>query len=80
MPIDQHGIGERPQMLCRLELGRVGRQEEQMDMVRDAQALGAVPAGTIQHEDDLPGGVAPTAVAKPASSASKSGMLTEVAR
>ena len=81
MPIDQHGIGERPQMLCRLQLGRVGRQEEQVDMVRHAQALGAVPAGAIQHQHDLLASAeAPTAVANAASSASKRGMLTDVAR
>ena len=80
MAIDQDGIGERPQMLSGLEFGRIRRQEEQVDVVGHAQALGAVPAGPIQHQHDLLAWLAPTAWAKAASSASKSGMLTEVAR
>ena len=67
-------------MLGRLEFGRIRRQEEQVDMVGHTQALGAVPARAIQHEHDLLAWLAPTTRAKAASSASKSGMLTEVAR
>ena len=81
MAIDQDGIGERPQMLGGLEFGRIRRQEEQVDMVGHAQALRAVPAGAIQDRARSAWSVlAPTAWAKAASSASKSGILTEVAR
>lgn len=38
-----------------LQLRGLGGQEEQMDMVWHTQALGAVPARTIQDKDDLPG-------------------------
>jgi hypothetical protein len=53
MPVHQDGIGERPQMLGRLELRGVRRQEEQVDVVGYAQALGAMPARAIKDEDDL---------------------------
>jgi hypothetical protein len=33
LPIDNGGIGERPEMLSGLELGGVGRQKQQMDML-----------------------------------------------
>jgi hypothetical protein len=51
--IDQHGVGQRPQMLGRLELGRVRREKQQVHMVRRLQTLGAVPARSIQHQHDL---------------------------
>ena len=35
VPVDQHGVGERPQMFGRLQFGGMGRQKEQMDMLRD---------------------------------------------
>ena len=78
MPIHQDGIGERPQMFGGLEFGRIRRQEEQVDVVGHTQALGAVPARPIQHEHDLLAWCwLPTWRAKAASSASKSGMLTD---
>jgi hypothetical protein len=40
-------------MLCRLELGRVGRQKQQVEMVRHTEALRAVPARAIQDEHNL---------------------------
>ena len=36
LAIDQGGVGQRPEMFSGLELGRVGREEEQVDMLRDA--------------------------------------------
>ncbi len=53
MAVDERGIGERPQMLGGLQFGRIGRQEEQVDVVGHAQALRAVPARAIEDEDDL---------------------------
>jgi hypothetical protein len=53
LAIDEHGIGERPEVLRWLQFRRIRRQEEQMDMVRHAQALCAMPPCTIQHEHDL---------------------------
>jgi hypothetical protein len=38
-----------------LQLRRIGGQKVQVDMVRHAQALGAVPARPIQQQDDLLG-------------------------
>ena len=53
MAVGERRIGERPQMFRWLEFGRIRRQKEQVDVVRHAQALGAVPAGPIQHEHNL---------------------------
>ncbi len=33
LPVDQAGVGQRPQMLGRLQLGRVRRQEEPVDVL-----------------------------------------------
>jgi len=52
--IDQAGVGERPEMFGWLQLGRIRRQEEQVDVVGDAQAhAGGLPAGAIEHQHDL---------------------------
>jgi hypothetical protein len=53
MTVEERCVGERPQMLGGLEFRRVRWQEEQVDVVGDAQALRTVPAGPIQHEHDL---------------------------
>ncbi len=42
-------------MLGRLEFGRIGRQEQQMDMLGDAQLETGVPASAVQDEHDLLG-------------------------
>ncbi len=60
--VDQAGVGQWPQVLGRLELGRVRRQEEQMDMLGYTQAEARVPAGPVEHEDDLLAGTGPDRV------------------
>jgi hypothetical protein len=52
MPIGDRLIHQRPEMLGRLEFGRVGRQEDEADPLGDGQVLGAMPAGVVEHEDD----------------------------
>jgi hypothetical protein len=52
MPIDDRLIHQGPEMLGGLEFGRIGRQEDQADAVRDGQAFGSMPAGVVEHEDD----------------------------
>src|SRR3712207_8511855 len=47
-------IHRRPQPLGGLEFGAVRRQERKRDPVRHGQALGAVPARVVEHEDDVP--------------------------
>ena len=42
----------RPEMLGRLQLRAIGRQEDEADPVRDGQAPWSVPAGIVEHEDD----------------------------
>ena len=60
MPVDQAGVGERPQVLSRLELGRVRRQEEQVDVLGHLQAhAGGFPPGAIEHQHDLLGRAGP---------------------
>ena len=52
VPIDDWLIHQGPEMLRGLEFGRVGRQEDESDPLGDDQALGAMPAGIVEHEDD----------------------------
>jgi hypothetical protein len=59
LAVDQAGVRQRPEVLGRLELRRVGRggqEEEQMDMLGDVQSLTGLPAGTVQDEHKLLGG------------------------
>lgn len=53
MAVGEHGVGERPEMLRRLELRRVGGQKQQVDVVRDAQMDTAMPARPVEHQHDL---------------------------
>ncbi len=61
--IDQHGIGQRPEVFGGLQFRRVRRQEEQVQVVGHAQALGccASPPGPTRARsawlDPLPPGV-----------------------
>ena len=52
MPIDDGLIHQRPEMLGRLEFGRVGRQVDEADPVGDGQVLGSMPTRIVEHEDD----------------------------
>ena len=54
-PIGQWLVGERPETLGRLQFGRVGRQEVQMQAFRKAQVQTGVPTGPIEDQDDLLG-------------------------
>jgi hypothetical protein len=56
MAVGQGGIGERPEMFGGLQLGRIRRQEEQVDVLGHTQLDARMPAGAIQDEDDLLGG------------------------
>ncbi len=51
--IGQHGIGQRPQMFGGLQLGGVGREKEQVDVLRDTQPHAAMPPCPVQDEHDL---------------------------
>lgn len=55
VPVGQCGVGQRPEVLSRLQLGRVGRQEEQVEVLRHAQPRARVPAGAIQDQHNLLG-------------------------
>src|SRR5215210_3244362 len=52
MPIDDRLVHQRPEPLGGLELRTVGWQEDEADSVRNGQALGAMPARVVEHEDD----------------------------
>jgi hypothetical protein len=43
MPVDEHRIGEWPQMLGGLEFGRIRRQKQQMHMLRHSQTEAGMP-------------------------------------
>ena len=51
--VDQHRVGQWPQMLGGLEFRRVGRQEQQMDVLGYTQPQAFMPAGPVEDEDDL---------------------------
>jgi hypothetical protein len=53
MAIDQGGIRELPQVLGRLKFGRMGGQEEQMNVLRHRQAVAGMPASSVEYEHDL---------------------------
>jgi hypothetical protein len=54
---DQHGVRQRPQMLGGLELGRIRREQPQVDVLGHAQLdARRLPARAIQDEDELFGG------------------------
>jgi len=61
--IDEGGIGQRPQVLRRLQFRGIGRQKEQMHLLgmRGHPQLdaGGLPAGPIEDEHDLFGGTGP---------------------
>jgi hypothetical protein len=78
--VDQDRVRQWPQVLGGLQFGRIGREKQQVDVVGYAQVDTGVPSRPIQYEDDLLVGLAPTARAKAASSTSKSGIQTPVAR
>lgn len=80
MLVDQGGVGERPEMLCGLQFWRIGRQKEQVHMVRHPQLEAGVPPRPIKHQHDLSGGASTTWCANSASSTSNTGILTVVAR
>jgi hypothetical protein len=67
-------------MLCRLQSGRIRRQEEQVRVVRHTQTLGALPASAIQREHNLLVWRSVDGVGERGELGFEKGMLTEVAR
>ncbi len=53
--VDERGVGERPQMFGGLQLRRVGRQEEQVDVLGHTQPHAGMPARTVEDEHNLLG-------------------------
>ncbi len=53
MLIDEHRIGQWPQVFGGLEFGGIRRQEQQMDVLRDAQTETGMPARAVQHQHNL---------------------------
>jgi hypothetical protein len=78
--IDQRRIGQWPQLLGWLELGRIGWEEVQKDVVGNAQALTLVPARTIEDQDDFLARACSHALGERHECGFKEGMLTEGAR
>lgn len=54
--VDERGVGQRPQVLGRLQFGGIRRQKEQMDVVGHAEFDAGMPPRTIEHQHDLLGG------------------------
>ena len=80
VPVGDRFVHQGPEALGGLELGTVWGQEHQRDPVGHGQALGAVPAGVVEHEDDVPRAPGPTSRAKAASKAAKNALLSPVER
>jgi hypothetical protein len=53
MPIDERRVGERPEVFGGLQLGGVGWEEVEIDVVGHAQAQTGVPPRPIEDQDDL---------------------------
>jgi hypothetical protein len=53
MVVDEGLVDEGPEVFCRLQLGRVGWKEVQIEVVGHAEAQAAVPAGSVHHQHDL---------------------------
>jgi hypothetical protein len=56
MLVNQGSIRERPEVLSWLGLRRVRRKEQQVHVVGHLGAHTGLPAGAVEHEDDLLGG------------------------
>jgi hypothetical protein len=54
--VDERGVGQRPEVFGGLQFGRIGWEEEQVDVVGDPQPDARVPARPIEHEHNLLGG------------------------
>lgn len=52
-PISQRLIGKWPEALCGLQLGRVGRQEHQMEAFGNRQLGTLMPPCSVYQQDDL---------------------------
>ena len=52
VPIDDRLVHQGPEVLGGLEFGRIGRQEDQADPVRNCEAFGSMPASVVEREDD----------------------------
>ena len=50
--IDDRFVDERPEVLCRLQLGRIGWQVDQSNAVGHREVWFGVPSGTVQHQHD----------------------------
>lgn len=50
--VGERFVGQRPQMLGRLELRRIRRQELQVDTLGHRNVLASVPAGAIEDQGD----------------------------
>ena len=55
-PVGDALVGEWPQALTGLQVGRIGRQEEQMDAFGYHELLAAMPASLIEHQQHPLGG------------------------
>jgi hypothetical protein len=73
--VDEGGVGQRPQVVGRLELRRLGRQAQQVEVLKHAQRCRDMPAGLVTRMICLVG-PAPAYYAKAASPVSNRWVLT----
>ncbi|HEV8192685.1 MAG TPA: hypothetical protein VGP82_14560, partial [Ktedonobacterales bacterium] len=80
MAVDQRRIGQWPEVLGRLELGRIGGRKSKWTCSGTCSLTLACQPAWSKTSTICFWGLAPTCWAKAASATSKRGMLTEVAR
>src|SRR3712207_2487188 len=54
VPIGDGLVDQGPEMLGRLQFRTIRRQEHQADPVGHGEAFGTVPAGIVEHQDNVP--------------------------
>lgn len=51
--VDEGGVRQRPEMFGGLQFRGIGREEQQMEVIRDPQAQAGMPPRPIKDQDDL---------------------------
>src|SRR5215469_1224226 len=53
MLVDQYRVGQRPQVLSWLQFRGMGRQEQQVEMLRHPHPRTVMPTRPVEHQHDL---------------------------
>jgi hypothetical protein len=53
MAIDEHRVGQWPEMFCRLEFWGIRRQKQEVHMFRNSEAHTGMPPRSVEHQHNL---------------------------